>query len=94
MKAPTVAFVTAWIALTGVSGCAAHQNPDFGDSVRHVFSQQYADPAAARDPDPEMPEHGDGRRAERVLETYRTSTGAPEKVRTEIIVDGGSREGS
>ena len=90
MKASAIVFVTAWMALAVVSGCAAHKRPDFGDAVRHVFSQQYANPAAARHPDPEAPEHGDGPRSERVLETYRTKTGAPEAVREDIIINVGN----
>jgi hypothetical protein len=77
--------VALLLALTLLTGCAAHQRGDFGDAVRHMKREQLANPAALY-PDPEPVTQSDGHRVEGVLDAYRQETARREEMPREVII--------
>lgn len=72
-----------------VSGCATEPTQterNFGDSVRQMIRAQAYDPSTLDNPSETPVEGTDGRRAESVLETYRTDVYKPATGGRDVVV--------
>jgi type IV pilus biogenesis protein CpaD/CtpE len=81
--------LAAGLALAGCATGPETVEKDFGNSVRHMMQVQTANPSAPVDGN--ALDHGDGQRANSVMEAYRKDVGKPEEVKKEIILNMGDQ---
>ena len=72
------------LALAGCATGPETVEKDFGNSVRHMTEMQTANPSAPADAS--ALDHGDGERANAVIEAYRKDVSAPKDVKRDLVI--------
>ena len=83
--------IAALLAVAGLAGCAQtspHWEKNFGTSLRESLASQVADPAAARNPNPNPVTGLDGRAAAAASQRYEASFATPSKQQSLISGQG------